>query len=68
VSKVSQPERERRIDAAIAEGRYRILSRYHASGTDMEILTFCNIVNGCCDVCGADKIGGEGCFSLTRAR
>jgi hypothetical protein len=65
--KFSQSERERRIDAALAEGRYRVMSRYPAGdGTDMAVLALCHITNGHCDVCGADKIGGEGCVSLTQ--
>ena len=63
--KISRAERERRTDAALAEGRYRIMSRYTANGTDMVVLSFCNLTNGRCDVCGGDKPGCEGCFSLT---
>ena len=63
--KISRAEQERRTDAALAEGRYRIMNRYSATGTDMVNLSFCNLTNGCCDVCGGIKPGCEGCFSLT---
>jgi hypothetical protein len=65
--KISRPERERRTDAALAGGRYRIMSRYTANGSDMVVLSFCNFTNGRCDVCdgGGGKPGCEGCFSLT---
>jgi hypothetical protein len=67
--KISQAERDRQIDAALAEGRYRISSRYTANGIDMVVLFFCNFTNGRCDVCGGDgdKPGCTGCFSLTMA-
>jgi hypothetical protein len=56
--KFSPKERERRTDAALAEGRYRITSRYSANSADGHVvevvnLWFCNIVNGRCEVCGA---------------
>jgi hypothetical protein len=63
--KFSRAERERRTDAALAEGRYRIMSRYSANGTDMVVLSFCHLTHGRCDVCGSVKPGREGCFSLT---
>lgn len=62
--KLSQKERDRRIDAALAAGRYQIMSRYTANGTAMVVLSFCDPAGGPCDVCGADKPGGEGCFSV----
>ena len=60
--KFSPKERERRTDAALAEGRYRITSRYSANSADGHVvevvnLWFCNIVNGRCDVCGAKQHG-----------
>jgi hypothetical protein len=51
--RVSQKERDHRIDVALAEGRYRITSRYSANGLDVTNLMFCNLVNGRCEVCGA---------------
>jgi hypothetical protein len=61
----SKAEIESRTDAALAEGRYQIMSRYPANGTDMVVLSFCNFTNGRCDVCGGDKPGCKKCFSLT---
>jgi hypothetical protein len=60
--KISRAERERRTDAALAEGRYRIASHYSAnnnSGGVVEVvnLFFCNLVNGRCEVCGAKQHG-----------
>ena len=60
--KISRAERERRTDAALAEGRYRIASHYSAndnSGGAVEVvnLFFCNRVNGRCEVCGAKQHG-----------
>jgi hypothetical protein len=60
--KFSRAERERRTDAALAEGRYRIASHHSAtinSGGVVEVvnLFFCNLVNGRCEVCGAKQHG-----------
>ena len=60
--KFSPKERERRADAALAEGRYRIASHYSAtdnSGGVVEVvnLYFCNLINGRCEVCGAKQHG-----------
>jgi len=60
--KFSPKERERRTDAALAEGRYRITGHYSANdnnGAVVEVvnLFLCNVVNGRCEVCGARPIG-----------
>ena len=51
--KFSRAERDRRTDAALAAGRYRITG--HCSTTAVEVvnLHICNVVNGRCEVCGA---------------
>lgn len=55
--KFSRAERERRTDAALAEGRYRIASHYSAGAVEVVNLFFCNLVNGRCGVCGAKQRG-----------
>lgn len=64
MAQFSRKECERRTDAAFAAGRYCVAKSYMAGATAMANLWFCKIVDGRCDVCGADKIGGEGCFSM----
>lgn len=60
MTKFSNRERDDRTDAAFAAGHYR------ATGTHCEMATlyFCNVIHGRCDVCGADRVGGVGCFSM----
>jgi hypothetical protein len=61
--KFSPKERERRTDAALAEGRYQISNHYSANDptgpgvVEVVNLRFCNIVNGRCEVCGAKQYG-----------
>ncbi len=55
--KFSPKERERRADAALAEGRYRITGHYPAGVVEVVNLFLCNVVNGRCEVCGAKQHG-----------
>ena len=55
--KFSPKERERRVDAALAEGRYRITGHYSAGAVEVVKLFVCNVVNGRCEVCGAKQHG-----------
>ncbi len=55
--KFSRKERERRTDAALAEGRYRISGHYSAGAVEVVNLVLCNVVNGRCEVCGAKQHG-----------
>jgi hypothetical protein len=66
MSKDTQAARERRIDAALEEGRYRVASRCRVGeGTERVGLWFCDIIEGRCKVCLSEKPGGKNCFSMT---
>jgi len=56
------------IDKALADPkRHMVGSSYIANCHHVTTYFVCNVVNGRCEVCGADKCGHEGCISFTRA-